>query len=204
MAVWLNATNHVAVRGRITGASAAAAARQALSRLPPPLYLVLDTPGGSVAAGQVLIDLVTQLSLICLVVRAHSMGFAILQHCAARWVLPCGTLMQHRARVAGMSGDLDETIEYLLRMRDVTRALDAVSAHRLGVSEAWFRARTRAEWWLTARAAVEARCADRVVRARCARGPGPCAVGTESYSACRPAATATTRPPLNGGEKYFI
>ena len=173
MTVWLNATNHVAVVGRITDASAGAVVQEALARLPPPLYMVLDTPGGSVAAGRALIGLVTRLSLICLVVRAHSMGFAILQHCAARWVLPRGTLMQHRMQVSNVNGDLESVIRMMLRMQEVARELDRVMARRAGVSEKWFRLRTRAEWWLTAEAAVEARCADFVVEACCARGARP-------------------------------
>ena len=166
---FLNATNHVALRGPVTGAAVSAAIHAALTASPPPTLLFLDTPGGSVFAGQRMIQLVVQLGLACVAARAHSMGFAILQHCAARWLTPGATLMQHGVSVHHMDGDVRNVGAYLRMVETVENDLNTAQAKRLGVDVAWFRNQTRHEWWLTARQALQARAADQIVDLRCAR-----------------------------------
>ena len=166
---FLNSTNHVALRGPITDESVSAALHAALTLPAPPAVLFLDTPGGSVFAGQRMIELVVQLGLVCVAARAHSMGFAILQHCAARWVTAGATLMQHGMSLRHVDGDLRHVASYLRMVETVERDLAAAQAKRLGVDAGWFLNRTREEWWLTARGAVAAGAADRVVDARCTR-----------------------------------
>ena len=194
----LNATNHVALRGPVTEESVSRAVHAALALPAPPGVLLLDTPGGSVFAGQRMIDLVVQLGLACLAVRAHSMGFAILQHCAERWVTAGATLMQHGVSVRRVDGDVRRVAAYLRMVEAAQAELDAAQAARLGVGAAWFRNRTRDEWWLTARAAVAARAADGVVHARCAPPLARANVTDEDgtvWSACPLVASPLARTP---------
>ena len=167
--VFLNATNHVALRGPITDATASAAIHAALTMSAPPALLFLDTPGGSVFAGQRIIELVMQLGMACVAARAHSMGFAILQHCATRWLTPGATLMQHGVSVRRMDGDVRDVGAYLRMVETVEHDLNAAQAKRLGVDVAWFRNQTSREWWLTSREALEVGAADRIADVRCAR-----------------------------------
>ena len=72
----------------------------------------------------------------------------------------------------------------------------------------WFRNRTRDEWWLTARSAVAARAADRVVHARCAQ-PLARANVTDSdgttWSACPLVAAPLAAPaPSQPGARVHI
>lgn len=165
--VVLNTTNHLALRGPVTAESVDSLAHRAMSLPSPPRYLYLDTPGGEVLAGQRLIELVVQLHLTCLVLRAHSMGFAVLQHCARRLALRGATLMQHHIAVSGLSGPVGQIDGYLAMVRRLGSRLAAAQAARLGVSREWFVNRTRDEWWLEAEGALASGAIDGTVTLWC-------------------------------------
>ncbi len=195
----LNTTNHLALRGEVSEASASELVRAALTAAQPPSYLYIDTGGGDVVAGQRIIELVVQLQLICIVYRAYSMGFAILQNCLYRWVLPGATLMQHPMSVT-FSGAVQRSQAYVNMALGLNHAMNSVQAKRLGVSVDWFLNRIAGDWWLEDTQALEHRCADTHVHATCTRElalrnitrlePGGVVVGVQLpaqervYSAC--------------------
>jgi ATP-dependent protease ClpP protease subunit len=166
--ILLNTTNHLALRGAVSEASASELVRAALTAAQTPSYLYLDTGGGDVMAGQRIIQLVVQLQLICIVFRAYSMGFAILQHCRHRWVLPGATLMQHPMSVT-FSGPVRRSQEYVNMALRLSQSMNRVQAERLGVSVAWFLNRTASDWWMEDTQALQHRCADTHVHVTCTR-----------------------------------
>lgn len=78
-----------------------------LGKANEPIYLVLNTPGGSVFAGLQLMQLMNSLRRPVHVVAnyAASMGFHILQSSKVRYVTEFGTIMSHRAS-GGFSGEI--------------------------------------------------------------------------------------------------
>lgn len=81
-----------------------------------PVYLVLNTPGGSVMAGLDLMAFMNTLRRPVHVVAnyAASMGFHILQSSKVRYVTKFGTIMSHRAR-GGFSGEIPQQVNSRLK-----------------------------------------------------------------------------------------
>jgi ATP-dependent protease ClpP protease subunit len=164
----LNTTNMLSLRGPITEESVSPLIHAAMSSATPPQYLYLDTNGGDVLAGMRLVQLVTALQLTCVVFRAYSMGFAILQHCTHRLLASGATLMQHQMSLA-LQGEYSQVRAYLAMAEQLGRELDTVQARRLHVSVEWFRNRTQGEWWMAGPEAIRQSCADATVGVRCSR-----------------------------------
>jgi ATP-dependent Clp protease protease subunit len=172
--ILLTSKNTIAFRGVVTGDSVAAAQAKiikmsnALSR-GEKLYLVLDTPGGSVDAGMRLIDMIDGLpqKVDTVTVFAASMGFHIVQHLNSRLILPSGTLMSHRARggVEGqLPGELNTRVNFYM---DELEKEDRFIAARIGLPYEKYRDLIRDEYWVGGETAIRDKMADEVVVARC-------------------------------------
>lgn len=161
----LNATNHLVVQGAITAASADVFVRQALAQ-PQALWVYMDTGGGSIEDGLRMAQLLHQRPYRCIVQRAHSMGFALLQACTHRWVLPAASLMQHQPWVR-LEGELPHLQARLSYVAQLEQQLVQLQAQRLGLPPETFRYRTIHEWWLTGQMAVAQGAADATVAVAC-------------------------------------
>lgn len=71
-----------------------------------PIYLILNTPGGSISAGLELIDGLKALDrpVHTITIFAASMGFQIAQNLGERYIIQSGELMSHRA-FGGFKGE---------------------------------------------------------------------------------------------------
>jgi ATP-dependent protease ClpP protease subunit len=136
------------------------------------LYLVLNTPGGSVDAGQKLISFAKALpqKVKTLTLFSASMGFQTVQNLDERLILETGTLMSHRARfgVQGQApGEIYSRLRYIMSMLDV---LDATAAARMSMGFNEYRALIHDEYWVFGQQAVKDKAADRTVLAKCGKG----------------------------------
>lgn len=109
--VVLTEYNHVTIRDVITDESASLFIRETMEMDADHIYVYLYTPGGSVLAGNRIIQQINTLQTMgkqvsCIADRAMSMGFAILQACPNRLVLNNSLIMQHQ-----MSGGMQGSIE---------------------------------------------------------------------------------------------
>lgn len=171
----LEESNMVSFRGPVTDESvdrvlAELMAKSRNLKAGTPLYLVLDTPGGSVLAGMRLVDSIKALpnKVTTVTLFAASMGFNIAQALDERLITPTGTLMSHRASVGGMSGQVNGELE--VRVRNVKRAvdfLDFVASKRMGISIEEYRALVLNELWVFGFDSVERKVADSVVLVAC-------------------------------------
>ncbi len=131
-----------------------------------PIFLRIDSFGGSVEAGYVLVDAIAALeSPVYAVVeaKAYSMAAIIAVFCDRRYILPHATMMFHEASY----GTMGEDPSIRSKMEFNSRYLDRMHreiARRIGMDEARYRERIRDGWWLMAEEAVAAGIMDEIVK----------------------------------------
>lgn len=135
-----------------------------------PIYLVMDTPGGSIPAGNAFIDLALSLDrpVHTISVFAASMGFNTAQRLGTRYILPSGTLMAHRATVAGMGGQVPG--EFLTAVSNILRLvtkMEELNAKRLRISLDQYTALVKDEYWVDGEDAVRQGAADELASISC-------------------------------------
>ncbi len=136
------------------------------------IYLVLDSPGGSVIAGMHLIDTVKTLpqNVHTITLFAASMGYQTVQNLGKRYIVPSGILMSHRAFIGGLSGQLDGELESRLSFyKEITTSLDQVAAKRVGVPLSDYKNLIINEYWAGSLKAVAQNHADEIVSVKCSK-----------------------------------
>lgn len=130
-----------------------------------PIWLMIDSFGGSVDAGFILIDLIKSIkSPVYAVVtsKAYSMGAIITVYCEKRYIYQHATMMFHEASY----GALGEDPSIRSRMEFNTKYLDRIHreiAQIIKMDYSKYRERIRDAWWVLATEAVDARFVDAVV-----------------------------------------
>lgn len=131
-----------------------------------PIWLRINSPGGSVPAGLILIDTFKALQspVYCLVESAaYSMAAITLVFCDKKYALPHATVMFHPASYGAMGED--PTIRS--RVKFTERYLDALHheiAKLLKIPHDKYREKIRDAWWLLADEALKAGVLDGVVK----------------------------------------
>lgn len=136
-----------------------------------PIYLFLNTPGGSVVAGNGLFELIDGLDreVITVTQFAASMGFHTVQACGKRYITKTGVLMSHRAR-GGSSGQIPGELNQRVRFwTHYVNNMAKRSAKRIGITPKKYHYKHINEWWLTGNYAVDYNTADKVVSVKCGK-----------------------------------
>lgn len=184
--ITLESKNTVVFRGPVTDKSASDTQRKILKlshklSKSTPIYLILNTPGGSVGAGLDLIDFMRAIpqKVHTITLFAASMGFQIAQNMDIRYITPNGTLMSHRARLSGLGGQLDGELEsrYQMIKRKVDY-LDAIAAKRMKISVKNYKNLVLNEYWVHGFDSVYEDAADEMVNVTC----GTSLVGTNKQN----------------------
>lgn len=130
-----------------------------------PIWFRINSPGGSVDAGLILVDTMKAVTapIHCIVESsAYSMAAIILTFCDRRYAMPHATIMLHEASY-GMTGE-DPTVRS--RHDFLTTYLDRMHieiAKNIGMDIKAYRARIRDAWWLMATEAKAANVVEEVV-----------------------------------------
>lgn len=140
-----------------------------------PLYLFLDTPGGSVQSGLELIEATRGVNreIKTITLFAASMGFQIAQNLGERLILKNGVLMSHHARgeIAGEFGGQDpsQMQNRLDFWKERVQNLDEITVERTKGKQTIesYQKSYENELWLTGKKAVEQGYADKVVTVSC-------------------------------------
>lgn len=140
-----------------------------------PIYLILDTPGGSIQSGLELIDSVKGLNrpIHTITIFAASMGFQIAQNLSDRLILPSGVLMSHKAKggfVGEFNGDGLSQIDKRYKLwSDRVLEMDRQTVKRTRGKQTLesYRTSYENEMWLTGEQAVAQGYADNIVTAKC-------------------------------------
>lgn len=133
------------------------------------IYLVLDTPGGSIDAGNMLIETAKGLpqKVKTISIFAASMGFQIAEHLDTRYIIKSGTLMSHLAAGGAsgtMHGSLQQRVNYFAQMIDI---LEQEDADRIQISLEDYRKKIQNEWWMYGENAVKENTADKLAIISC-------------------------------------
>lgn len=171
----LEQRNMVVLRGPITDQSVAKTMTELAevskrTNKTKPIYLVIDSPGGSVIAGLDLIDFAEALpqKIHTITLFSASMAFHTVQNLDKRYILRQGTLMSHRAYTRGMGGQFDGELESRYKM--IKRKLDYLdykAAKRMGMAVADYKDMIINEYWVHGFDARRDRAADEMILARC-------------------------------------
>ena len=140
-----------------------------------PLYLFLNTPGGSIQSGMELIEAMHGLGrpVNTITLFAASMGFQIAQNLDDRLILKSGVLMSHQAQgeFSGFFGGVHPSqvdSRYQLWL-DRTREMDEQTVKRTNGKQTYesYTNQYQHEMWLTGTKSVEQGYADRIVTVKC-------------------------------------
>lgn len=158
----------VTLSGTINSASVNKAVKEILAfedQSNDPIWLMIDSFGGAVDAGFILIDLIRNIkSPVHSVVtsKAYSMGAIIAVFCKRRYIYEHGTMMFHEASY----GALGEDPSIRSRMEFNTKYLDRIHREiaaiiKMPLEE--YRDKIRDAWWVIASEALEANMVDAIV-----------------------------------------
>lgn len=137
-----------------------------------PIYLVLNTPGGSIDAGTKLIESFKAQSnpIHTVTIFAASMGFIIAETLNDRIITPTGTLMSHRAQLGGLEGFLDGEYENRLTwIKSGIHYLDKQCADRMQMTFEEYKKLVHSEYWVRGFESVEQKAADKVMLIKCGK-----------------------------------
>lgn len=172
----LTTKNTVNFRGVVTGDSTTAATLALAAAIKDrgskkyPIYLVMDTPGGSVMAGLDFINFLESLKNVhTITIFAASMGSAIVEaNPGTRYITKTGVLMFHRARGTFQGQFEDGEVEQqLVLWKSIVRGMEQTNADRMGLSLETYKENVRNEWWIYGPNTVALKAADKVVVLKC-------------------------------------
>jgi len=136
------------------------------------IYLVLNSPGGSISSGKLLIETAKGLGA-----RVHtismfsaSMSFITSQGLGKRYAMSSSTLMSHRAFAGGLEGQVPGSLLSQVNglMADIWEIEEMVSK-RAGISHDTYGNLIQDELWMTGNVAKKMGFVDEVVHIRCGK-----------------------------------
>jgi len=137
-----------------------------------PIYLVLNTPGGSVISGLRMFDAINALDreVHTITMKSISMGFHTVQALGKRLITPSGVMMSHpiSGGTKGTMGIQESRTSFWVR---VSKAMDTTVVNR--TNGKWslekYKQTIISEYWAFGKEAVEDGFADEVVLAKCGK-----------------------------------
>lgn len=154
--ITLTENNHIVFKGVVNAASVGKASKDLLklsfkTKPGDTLYLVIDSPGGSVYDGLNFVQLFATIprNVSCIAIKAYSMGHHFLQACPGkRYGVPNMSSMAHRA--SGMfrgtfnAGDVEQQLEL---WTGIVQGMEKVNAKRMGLSLQKYQSYAKDEYW---------------------------------------------------------
>jgi ATP-dependent protease ClpP protease subunit len=166
--VQLTPGNVISIVGPISAQTEATFAKELFSKDFDDVYVFLDSPGGSIIAGNGIISAMKSSGkkVTCIAKFAASMAFVILQSCDNRYVTEDSIIMQHVASY-GLRGQAPNNVSFLNFLEKMTKTIDERQAARIGLSYVDFKKVTRDDLWLFGSDAIDFGAADATVNVTC-------------------------------------
>lgn len=175
-AVTLTLDNTIAINDEFDGHSVAniiKKARELDARIPSgdALYLVINSPGGSIEDGLELIENLSNLKrpVITINLFSASMGFQTAQALGDRYITKMGTLMSHRATggfYGQMPGSLGTRYAFYLK-RVLTLDQNAVRRSKGKLTKESYATLIQDEYWCNGQDCIDQGLADKIVSPQC-------------------------------------
>lgn len=128
-----------------------------------PIYLVLDSPGGSIESGLSFIEYARTIrNLQTVSIFSASMASGIVEAIPGkRYITDNGVIMFHRAK-GGFEGQFEEgeVEQELALFKAIVKGMEQTNADRLGLSLQDYKDKAKDEYWLYGKAAVAAKASD--------------------------------------------
>ncbi len=162
--------NVVALNGEVTTSSIDKLILEIESKNAPVIYLFIESPGGDVQAGQVLLDYfkTTDKVIHCVAKVAISMAHIIFESCPVRLVTDSSITMQHNMQ-AGTQGKIETMRRFVEMLADTELQMDTMEATRIGIPLAKFQLLVKDEWWVYGAKNITLGIADKVVNVKCTK-----------------------------------
>jgi ATP-dependent protease ClpP protease subunit len=135
------------------------------------IILYINSPGGSVFAGNHLVQYIKTLqsqniSIDCVGQNFMSMGFVIMQSCSKRYAMFDSIGMQHQMSL-GMKGNLENFKTHFNLIERVNAMLIDMEIKKIGISKADYLENILSDWWSYGIENVENHIVDELVNVRC-------------------------------------
>lgn len=164
----LNMPQVLILAGEVNGVSSASVIRgiKALQANKAPIYLLIDSPGGSVLDGAQVLSAIeaskVPVNTVCMRMCA-SMAFVIHQFGTKRLAVSRSILMAHPASGGVNPGQIQNMLNLLKTITNYIDKMDAFIAKRAGLGTEEFHAMIAHELWLDAEDATARRFNDEIV-----------------------------------------
>lgn len=121
-----------------------------------PIYMVINSPGGSVIAGFSLIRVMESIKspIVCAVdSEAFSMAAIIAMYCSKTYMHKFSAIMFHQAAY-GVRGEAERVKTRVRFIQSYLDDLEEDTARRMGLTLKQLKDKSRGEWWMTAKEAA--------------------------------------------------
>jgi ATP-dependent protease ClpP protease subunit len=137
------------------------------------IYIVLNSPGGSIMAGNKLINFantIENVHTICMF--CASMAHAISQGVkGTRYATIDNIMMAHRAK-GTFSGQFEdgEVESQLALFKAIVRSMEVRNSDRIGITLKDYKSKVRNEWWTYGGESLKLNIVDETIRLKCSQG----------------------------------
>lgn len=171
--ITLNNENTVILRGPVDENSVSSVITNLNKLDEHKINLYINSPGGSVHHGNVLIEEIRGLQasgkkINCIADFAASMAFIILQSCSNRYALNSSVLMQHQMSLV-LGGPINNVNTYLEYINELSISLNTMQADRIGMDLEEFKKKTDDDWWISGYKAKSYNIVDEIINVNCDR-----------------------------------
>ena len=163
--------NTVSIIGPISDRTASRVNTELMRVKDTEVNIFIRSPGGSVIAGNNIIQLMDALalsgkSITCIAQEAYSMAFIILQACPNRYIMPNSIIMQHQMFVFAW-GQLERVRSRMSLYESLEFDLNERQATRVNMTTAEFADRVAEDWWIHGKSILDNNAADKMTYVLC-------------------------------------
>lgn len=167
----LTSNNMVSLRGPINAFSSTKFIHETSNIQSNILNIVINSPGGSISDGNVIIEQIKSLSrsnirINCICDFAASMAFIIAQACPHRYGLDSSVLMQHQMALS-IGGEINRINSYMTYIDSLKNSLDTMQSSRIGMKLSLFQEKIKDEWWIYGKDNVKNNILDEIIVLKC-------------------------------------
>jgi ATP-dependent protease ClpP protease subunit len=136
------------------------------------IYVYINSPGGDVDAGQLLINqfkyqMTQNKTINCIAQNAYSMAFHLFQNCNGRYITLSSQVMQHQISLGIKRSNYGVIKNYLEMVEQISNNLEEISAARINIDIDEYKNKIINEWWIYGLNIISHNIADEIVIIGC-------------------------------------